>query len=680
MSSIHLMRGHLCRGLRPQPWHIIKRYKFSARRERLEEDFLPSTPARTRFAPSPTGYLHIGSLRTALYNYLLAKATGGQFLLRIEDTDQTRIVPDAETRLYDDLKWAGLKWDEGPDIGGFHSPYRQSERLKHYTEHAGQLMSQGLAYRCFCTPHDLDQMRTLDMQDGTRPRYNGKCSSISPAESDRRAQNGEPYCVRFKRDDLPEITDLVYGKYNRSCFEEHFIIMKRDGYPTYHFANVVDDHLMDITHVIRGAEWLISTPKHVALYEAFGWTPPKFAHVGLLVDDKGQKLSKRHGDTDIASWRERGILPIALLNYVMLLGWSQGRGEKGHSEVMNMNDMITKFNLKFTKGNIKVNDKHEHFQRAHMERVSRLPTGEDEFALNIYPELDHSIRLCEKDRLASPALAGFVSRLSGRIGPLVPRARLPSNKKNPTPGANPVDVYREYIREFFTVDRKSYKRSMEYVVRGKYMIWEVPESVYEESLENLMKTNIAFFIVTGEKREKMKETALSEKNESQEEKAREEPRKYHEAMKEMDGFPRGIIALMNHLKEALAKTTADKWTTNVLQSTLKPYIETIFSLNRLNKVRPWGYPLLRWVVNAMEPGPSVIPFMKVLGREETMRRVDLAYKAACTVLQRKRDIEKYSVDLDIDLDFGTPLLTQELKREQKPKISIPAPAPAPAPQ
>ncbi|KAI1638835.1 hypothetical protein F4809DRAFT_639118 [Biscogniauxia mediterranea] len=658
MSSIHLMRGHLCRSLRTQPWHIIKRYKFSGRRERLNEDVLPMTPARTRFAPSPTGYLHIGSLRTALYNYLLAKATGGQFVLRIEDTDrlvfQTRIVPDAETRLYDDLKWAGLKWDED-----------KSERLKHYAQHAEQLMNQGLAYRCFCTPRDLDQMRTLDMHDGAAPRYNGKCSSIPPAESDRRAQNGEPHCVRFRRDDLPEITDLVYGKYKRSCFEEHFIIMKRDGYPTYHFANVVDDHLMDITHVIRGAEWLISTPKHVALYEAFGWTPPKFAHVGLLVDVKGQKLSKRHGDTDISAWRERGILPVALLNYVMLLGWSHGRSEKGHSEVMNMNDMITKFNLKFTKGNIKINDKHEHFQHAHMQRIASSSTAEDEFTLSIYPELDRSIRICERDRLESPGLAGFVSRLSGRIGPLVPRARLPSNKKNPKPGTNPVEVYKAYIREFFTVDRKSYKKAMEYLVRGKYMIWEVPESVYEESLENLMKIYVELFIITGERREEMKERTQSGKNEGQDPRIREKPRDHGAAMKEIDGLPHGIIELMRHLKEALEKIEDDQWTTNSLQTKLKPFIETVFSLNRMNKVQPWGYQLLRWALNAMEPGPSAIPFMKVLGREETMRRVEVAYKAACAVMQRRHDMEKYSIDLD--LDFGAPLLTQEIKKEAEAK-------------
>lgn len=185
-------------------------------------------------------------------------------------------------------------------------------------------------------------MKAKSIQDGSSLLYNGICSYIGLDESARRAANSEPHCVRFKSEHNADVHDLVYGLYKKPSKEDDFIIIKQDGYPTYHFANVVDDHLMKITHVIRGAEWLVSTPRHVALYNAFGWSLPTFAHVGLLVDRDGQKLSKRHGDIDITSWRDRGILPVALLNYVMLLGWSAGRGVTGHQEVMDMDEMISK--------------------------------------------------------------------------------------------------------------------------------------------------------------------------------------------------------------------------------------------------------------------------------------------------------------------------------------------------
>ena len=186
-------------------------------------------------------------------------------------------------------------------------------------------------------------MKARNIKGGASLLYNGTCSHISPDESARRAANGEPHCVRFKWEHAdPVVRDLVYGVYRKPGKEDDFIIIKRDGYPTYHFANVIDDHLMKITHVVRGAEWLVSTPRHVALYEALGWHPPEFAHVGLLVDRSGQKLSKRHGDIDITSWRDRGILPVALLNYVMLLGWSPGRGAAGQQEVMDTDEMIKK--------------------------------------------------------------------------------------------------------------------------------------------------------------------------------------------------------------------------------------------------------------------------------------------------------------------------------------------------
>jgi glutamyl-tRNA synthetase len=215
---------------------------------------LPEKPCRTRFAPSPTGSLHLGSLRTALYNYLLARATNGQFLLRLEDTDRARTVPGAEQGIYDDLAWARLSWDEGPDVGGPYGPYRQSERRELYAAKVQELLKAGKAYRCYCSPEELEAQQKLAHQRGEQASYPGTCRHLSSEESTDRADRGDAHAVRFKSSARPvAYRDLVYGRYEKGIGEDDFIIMKRDGFPTYHFANVVDDHLMKITHVIRGA-------------------------------------------------------------------------------------------------------------------------------------------------------------------------------------------------------------------------------------------------------------------------------------------------------------------------------------------------------------------------------------------------------------------------------------------
>ncbi|EEY20534.1 glutamyl-tRNA synthetase, mitochondrial [Verticillium alfalfae VaMs.102] len=336
---------------------------------------LPKTPARTRFAPSPTGYLHLGSLRTALYNWLLARATGGQFLIRVEDTDQTRLVEDALPRLLKDLKWAELDWDEGPDIGGPFGPYVQSERLHHYTKHAERLIETGHAYRCFCTAEELERHKQQTLDGGSLVNYPGTCRSVPPDQAARRAANGESHVIRFRSEGRPSFTDVVYGRYQKNEDESDFILMKTDGYPTYHFANVVDDHLMEITHVIRGVEWLISTPKHIALYDAFKWTPPTFAHAGLLCGPNGEKLSKRNRtiDIDIGAYRDQGILPSALNNWLALLGWSPSKNASAKGDVFpSMDDLAKKFSLKFTKGNTQTNpEKLPILQRAHLTQLLR---------------------------------------------------------------------------------------------------------------------------------------------------------------------------------------------------------------------------------------------------------------------------------------------------------------------
>jgi len=237
------------------------------------------------------------------------------------------------------LRWAGLTWDEGPDVGGPYGPYKQSERLSLYDEHTERLVEEGKAYRCFCPPDELAAHK-LAHKDHNSPPPPNPCIHISADESAERAAKGERHCVVFRASPEPtEIQDLVYGSFKRKLPENDFILRKTDGFPTYHFANVVDDHAMKITHVIRGAEWLVSTPKHVELYKALQWEPPAFAHVGLLVDPKRQKLSKRALGADLSSYRQGNIIPAALLNFAALLGWSPGAVE---DEVLTLEDMIQK--------------------------------------------------------------------------------------------------------------------------------------------------------------------------------------------------------------------------------------------------------------------------------------------------------------------------------------------------
>ncbi|PWY88972.1 glutamyl-tRNA synthetase [Aspergillus heteromorphus CBS 117.55] len=383
---------------------------------------LPDAPARTRFAPSPTGYLHLGSLRTALFNYLLAKRTGGQFLLRIEDTDQKRTIPDAEQRLYDDLHWAGLHWDEGPIVGGPYGPYRQSERTAIYRSHAQELINNGHAYRCFCSAERLDTFARHRSEAGLPPGYDRKCGEVSAAESEERAARGDAHVVRLKVEGYPMFHDLVYGKtgQNRSpnkldLIERVYddpILIKSDGHPTYHLANVVDDHCMKITHVIRGTEWMPSTPLHVALYNAFKWTPPQFGHVPLLVDKSGQKLSKRNADIDLSSFKDtQGIFAATLVNFAALLGWSHTQ----KSDVFSLDELEQIFNLKITRGNTVVAfEKLWFLQKAHAQR----------FAATSGPEFDEMVtKVSEVVEATYPA-----EQLYAPYNPHPPPPITPSNR------------------------------------------------------------------------------------------------------------------------------------------------------------------------------------------------------------------------------------------------------------
>lgn len=311
------------------------------------------TDVRLRFAPSPTGYLHIGGLRTALYNYLYAKQNGGDFLLRIEDTDRTRFVEGAIENLLEALQWAGLHVDEGVKMtdgrivqAGAHAPYIQSERvsMRIYDDIADKLLEEGHAYPCFCTKERLDTLRAQQKADGKVPRYDGMCRGISPEDAKARIEAGEEYVLRMK---LPAKTHIVFDDLIRGHMDiatedmDDQVLIKSDGFPTYHLAVVVDDHAMGITHVVRGEEWLPSTPKHVLLYDMLGWEKPVFVHLPTVLNKDHKKLSKRNDDVAVEDFRAQGYLPEGLINYLALVGWSP----EDNQEIFTMDELIEAFDF-----------------------------------------------------------------------------------------------------------------------------------------------------------------------------------------------------------------------------------------------------------------------------------------------------------------------------------------------
>jgi glutamyl-tRNA synthetase len=299
---------------------------------------------RVRFAPSPTGYLHVGGARSALFNWLFAKHVGGTFILRIEDTDRSRYNEAALHDLVRDLKWLGLQWDEGPDVGGPCGPYVQSERLAIYKEAAEDLIRKGWAYRCFCTSERLDALRKRQEENHLPSGYDRHCRELDPAEAEARAAAGETHVIRFRAplEGKTVFRDLLRGdiEYQNHVLDD-LVLFKTDGYPTYHLASVVDDHAMGITHVLRGDEWIPSTPRHALLYKAFGWEPPVFCHLPVILAPGGGKLSKRKGAVSVGEYREKGYLPEALFNFLALLGWSPG----DEREKMTIQEMIEAFEL-----------------------------------------------------------------------------------------------------------------------------------------------------------------------------------------------------------------------------------------------------------------------------------------------------------------------------------------------
>lgn len=367
-------------------WRAVTRlfHSKSVICKQKHSDVHPQEPAVTRFAPSPTGLLHMGSLRTALYNYLLARNTGGKFILRLEDTDRTRYHEQAEANILETLNWCGIHWD-GPML-------KQSTRTQDglYREYVEKLVEKGVAYKCFCSRDRLASLR----HEG----YDRHCEGLTPKQV-AELQNTQTYTVRLKMDNIESyVTDLLHGKVlikerkDRRGFDDP-IILKSDGFPTYHLANVVDDHLMGITHVIRGEEWIASTPKHLAIYKAFGWTPPNFIHIPLLTNLKNdKKLSKRQGDASVYAMKQAGILPEALVNFVALLGWAPPRNVSQIThECFTLDELVELFNLNhLTKGNVKVDIKKLKFFNKHFLQKKIQSNNIDELVKEIVP-------MCEKE-------------------------------------------------------------------------------------------------------------------------------------------------------------------------------------------------------------------------------------------------------------------------------------------
>lgn len=300
---------------------------------------------RVRFAPSPTGELHIGGARTALYNYLFARAAGGDFIIRIEDTDRERLVAGSLDRILGGLRWLGLSWDEGPDCGGPYAPYVQSERLERYRAVALDLVARGAAYYCFCTSQRLEVLREVQQAQKVPTRYDRECLKLSSEAAAAKLKAGEPYTVRLKVPaGVTTFSDAIRGAISIPNAEvDDQVLLKSDGFPTYHLANVVDDHDMAITHVIRGEEWLPSTPKHVLLYQAFGWNMPAFAHLPNVLNAKRAKLSKRRDGAAVwvETYRQQGYLPQALLNFLALLGWHP----QDDRELFSLPELVAAFDL-----------------------------------------------------------------------------------------------------------------------------------------------------------------------------------------------------------------------------------------------------------------------------------------------------------------------------------------------
>jgi nondiscriminating glutamyl-tRNA synthetase len=374
---------------------------------------------RVRFAPSPTGQLHVGNARTALYNFLFARKVGGTFILRLEDTDRERSTEEAEKAILEDLTWLDLAWDEGPNRSGPHGPYRQSERLEIYRRYAQTLLEKGEAYRCYCTPEELEEKRNLALARGIPPKYDGRCRNLTAEEERAATDSGRPFSLRYRvnaRNIL--FKDLVK---NRMSFDGQkigdFVILRSDGVASYNFAVVIDDAQMEITHVIRGEDHLANTARQILLYQSLGFHPPQFAHLSMILGPDRSPLSKRHGATAVAYFREEGYLPEALVNYLALLGWSAEDGK----EIFKLGELAERFSLKRVARSSAVFDldKLKWLNRAHLKLLSK-----EEALLRALPFIRQ-----EKDAVPEPDPQWLQAALEAVLGEVDTLRQLPERLK-----------------------------------------------------------------------------------------------------------------------------------------------------------------------------------------------------------------------------------------------------------
>lgn len=416
--------------------------------------------ARTRFAPSPTGYMHIGNLRTALYEYLIAKASHGDFILRIEDTDQKRYVEGATDIIYNTLKTVGMNWDEGPDIGGNYGPYIQSERLSLYQEYAHKLVELGGAHYCFCSKDEADEQK----DDTANIKFQDPCKNLSLEEAKKRVASGEPFVIRqtINQKGKSTFNDVVYGEIEIDYDDlDEGVLLKSDGFPTYNFANVVDDHLMEITHVVRGNEYISSTPKYNLIYEAFGWQPPVYVHVAQVMKDAQHKLSKRNGDASFQDLVAKGYLPEAILNYIALLGWNPGTEQ----EIFSLKELEQTFDANRLNKSPAIFD------------ITKLKWMNGCYIRNLSFEDFHKLACIEYDKfLTKPVNRQELSKV------LQPRIETLNDIKEV---ANFIEALPEYSKELFI--NKKMKTDIDSSHKALELVYPVLEALNEWTNESLFE-------------------------------------------------------------------------------------------------------------------------------------------------------------------------------------------------
>eukprot|EP00053_Salpingoeca_punica_P013515 m.122360 g.122360 ORF g.122360 m.122360 type:complete len:576 (-) comp16221_c1_seq2:22-1749(-) len=546
---------------------------------------------RVRFAPSPTGFLHLGGLRTALFNFLFARQNKGSFILRVEDTDRLRLVPGAVESMHAMLGWAGIEVDEGPfskkqECG----PYVQSERLNIYRQHAEHLRKHDHAYCCFCTPNRLAALRAAALKTGAKTSYDGACRLLSKKQVEENLRQGMPYTLRLAvpRQGQTAFRDIVYGQVQVDNKEiDDQVLMKSDGFPTYHFANVVDDHLMGITHIMRGEEWVTSTPKHMLLYQAFGWQAPDFVHLPLLFNKDRSKLSKRQNDLFVESLRKQGYLPMAVNNFVALLGWTPPAGKEVY---VHMDELWTDFSLTelHKAGGIVDPVKLAWLQKRHMRALS----------------------------LGSPTLMYAVREVQTSLREAYPLVPWP-------PQDRPEDI--DYARKALLVSRDTAERLEEFVKDSRFF-WLEPTVDYARADDDVEVAGGAAGGVSGggsQDHQHVQQQQQQQKAASQvgatpgKSEAESAAQAQSQAQNRPHNAPKWVPEGFVKLSAALA-AKADAFTSTAIRDVFNTVAAELgVNVNSLMKE-------VRYAVTGQQRGPALMDLLAVLGCDRVVRRLDHA--------------------------------------------------------